>query len=366
MTSWSTASIMASICASRRLAGAIAAADRRTQPHRRDGLDPRRRAEARGLNFAKPDRTGYFAAIQRRRGRSIDDRESAGSGRRRHRRDHRPTISPRPAMRSRWSTASRAGLETSFANAGEVSPGYASPWAGPGVPVKAIKWLMMKHGPLVIRPKLDPAMWLWLLKLLRNCTSARYAVNKSRMIPLAEYSRDCLRALRAEIGIDMTSAARARCSCSAPRPSSTAPPSDIAVLKQYGVPFEVLDRDGCVGAEPALAASCTKSSAACGCRRTRPATATCSPRRSPFTPKSSASSFRLGTTIEGLDRGRLAGSPASPPAPACCGPMPMSSRSAAGRRGCCGRSAFRCRSIRSRATRSPCRSPIPMARRYRR
>src|SRR3982751_4765321 len=92
-------------------------------------------------------------------------------------------------------------LETSFANAGEVSPGYASPWAGPGVPVKAIKWLLMKHGPLVIRPKLDPAMWLWLIKMLRNCTSARYAVNKGRMIPLAEFSRDCLRALRAETAI---------------------------------------------------------------------------------------------------------------------------------------------------------------------
>ena len=48
-------------------------------------------------------------------------------------------------------------LETSFANAGEVSPGYASPWAGPGIPIKAIKWLLMKHGPLVVRPKLDPA-----------------------------------------------------------------------------------------------------------------------------------------------------------------------------------------------------------------
>ena len=88
-----------------------------------------------------------------------------------------------------------------FANAGEVSPGYSSPWAGPGVPVKAIKWLLMKHGPLVIRPKLDPVMWIWVLKMLRNCTSARYAVNKSRMIPIAEYSRDCLRALRAETGI---------------------------------------------------------------------------------------------------------------------------------------------------------------------
>jgi len=92
-------------------------------------------------------------------------------------------------------------LETSYANAGEVSPGYASPWAGPGVPLKAIKWLLMKHGPLVIRPNPDPVMWWWLLKMLRNCTAARYAVNKSRMIPLAEYSRDCLRALRAEIGI---------------------------------------------------------------------------------------------------------------------------------------------------------------------
>ena len=60
------------------------------------------------------------------------------------------------------------------------------------MPVKAIKWLLMKHGPLVIRPKLDPVMWIWLLKMLRNCTSERYAVNKRRMIPIAEYSRDCL------------------------------------------------------------------------------------------------------------------------------------------------------------------------------
>ena len=51
------------------------------------------------------------------------------------------------------------GMETSFANAGEVSPGYSSPWAGPGVPLKAIKWLLMRHRPLVIKPTLDPAMW---------------------------------------------------------------------------------------------------------------------------------------------------------------------------------------------------------------
>jgi D-amino-acid dehydrogenase len=145
-------------------------------------------------------------------------------------------------------------LETSFANAGEVSPGYASPWAGPGVPIKAIKWLLMKHGPLVIRPNLDPAMWAWLIKMLRNCTSARYAINKSRMIPLAEYSRDCLRALRAETAIHYDERSQGTLQLFRTQAQLDGTAGDIAVLKQYGVPYEVLDRDGCVGAEPALAA----------------------------------------------------------------------------------------------------------------
>src|SRR5438045_6614090 len=81
-------------------------------------------------------------------------------------------------------------LETSFANAGEVSPGYSAPWAAPGLPLKAIKWLFMKYPPLVIWPKLDPAMWRWGFQLLRNCTESRYEENKKRMMRLAEYSRD--------------------------------------------------------------------------------------------------------------------------------------------------------------------------------
>ncbi|CAN7192766.1 D-amino acid dehydrogenase [Bradyrhizobium sp. LjRoot220] len=146
----------------------------------------------------------------------------------------------------------KPALETSFANAGEVSPGYSSPWAGPGVPVKAIKWLLMKHGPLVIRPKLDPVMWIWLLKMLRNCTSERYAVNKRRMIPIAEYSRDSLRALRGEIGIHYDERERGTLQLFRYAAQLDGTADDIAVLKQYGVPFEVLDRAGCIAAEPAL------------------------------------------------------------------------------------------------------------------
>ena len=93
-------------------------------------------------------------------------------------------------------------LETSYANAGEVSPGYSAPWAGPGVPVKAIKWLLMHHRPLVIRPHLDWHLISWGLAMLRNCTAARYALNKSRMVRLAEFSRDELVALRGRLGLD--------------------------------------------------------------------------------------------------------------------------------------------------------------------
>lgn len=143
-------------------------------------------------------------------------------------------------------------LETSFANAGEVSPGYSSPWAGPGVPVKAVKWLLMKHGPLVVRPKLDPVMWVWLLKMLRNCTSARYAVNKSRMIPIAEYSRDSLRDLRRDIGIQYDERAQGTLQLFRYQAQLDGTAEDIAVLKQYGVPFEVLSREGCIAVEPAL------------------------------------------------------------------------------------------------------------------
>ncbi|MER9231325.1 D-amino acid dehydrogenase [Mesorhizobium sp. M0622] len=144
-------------------------------------------------------------------------------------------------------------LETSFANAGEISPGYASPWAGPGVPLKAIKWLLMKHGPLVVRPALDPHMWIWLVKMLRNCTTQRYALNKARMVPLAEYSRDALKALREATGIAYDERAKGTLQLFRTQKQLDGVGGDVEVLKTYGVPYEILDPDGCIAAEPALA-----------------------------------------------------------------------------------------------------------------
>lgn len=143
-------------------------------------------------------------------------------------------------------------LETSFANAGEVSPGYSAPWAAPGIPMKAIKWMLMKHSPLVIQPLLDPAMWAWGMAMLRNCTTARYALNKGRMVRLSEYSRDCLKALRAETGITYDERTKGTLQMFRTQKQLDHAGTDMAILDDFGVPYELLDRDGCIGAEPAL------------------------------------------------------------------------------------------------------------------
>jgi len=153
-------------------------------------------------------------------------------------------------------------METSFANAGQVSPGYASPWAAPGVPLKAIKWLLQRHAPLAIKLTGDIQQYLWMAQMLRNCTAARYAVNKERMVRLSEYSRDCLDELRAETGIDYEGRQCGTTQLFRTQAQLDAAAKDIAVLEASGVPYELLDRAGIARAEPALAKVADKLSGA--------------------------------------------------------------------------------------------------------
>jgi len=194
------------------------------------------------------------------------------------------------------------GLETSFANAGEISPGYSAPWAGPGVPLKAIKWLLMQDGPLVLRPKLDPRMWVWGAQMLANCTHDAYAVNKGRMVRLAEYSRDCLIELRAETGIAYDGRSQGTLQLFRYQKQLDGAQDDIAVLAQYGVPYEVLDPAGCVAAEPGLATAAVKFVG--GLRLPNDETGDCAmfTERLAEICKGLGVEFRFGTTVTGLER----------------------------------------------------------------
>ncbi|WLQ12901.1 D-amino acid dehydrogenase [Hahella aquimaris] len=144
-------------------------------------------------------------------------------------------------------------LETSYGNAGEISPGCSAPWATPGIALKAIKWLCMKHRPLVVRPSLNPDLWRWTAQFLSNANSHRYHQNKSRMLRLAEYSRDVLKQLRADTGVSYDERSRGTIQLFRKQQQVDAALADTRILESFGVPYELLDRDGCIKYEPGLA-----------------------------------------------------------------------------------------------------------------
>jgi D-amino-acid dehydrogenase len=170
------------------------------------------------------------------------------------------------------------------------------------VPLKAVKWMLMTHSPLVIWPLLDPAMWRWGAMMLANCTERAYAVNKSRMLPIAEYSRDCLKALRAETGIAYDDRAQGTLQLFRTRKQLDGIGGDVAVLRQYGVPFEVLDREGFVKVEPALAL--TKEKFVGALRLPGDETGDCFKFSNKLAEMAQALGvrFRWNTAIDGLDR----------------------------------------------------------------
>jgi D-amino-acid dehydrogenase len=145
------------------------------------------------------------------------------------------------------------GLETSFANAGQVSPGYSTPWAAPGIPMKALKWLFQRHAPLAVRPDGTLFQLRWLGAMLANCRADRYAVNKERMLRLSEYSRDCLKALRGEVDLPYEGRQRGTLQVFRTEAQMAAVDKDVRVLRDAGVPFDLLDRSRLAEVEPALA-----------------------------------------------------------------------------------------------------------------
>ncbi len=144
------------------------------------------------------------------------------------------------------------GLETSFANAGQVSPGYSTPWAAPGIPAKALKWLFETHAPLAIRPdgSLFQLQWLW--RMLAECNADRYAINKARMLRLADYSRRCLDDLRHATGISYEGRQLGTTQVFRDAAQFDAIGKDTRILDELGIAYQLLDGQGIARVEPGI------------------------------------------------------------------------------------------------------------------
>lgn len=143
-------------------------------------------------------------------------------------------------------------LETSYANGGMVSWGYATPWAAPGVPFKAIRWLFDRDAPLVLNWLPSPSLWRFMVAMLANCTTSRYAVNRSRLLRLGRYSHDALVELREVLGLNYDADTRGTLELFRDPKQFNGIDNDLKMLSDMGISAHQLSTDECLSLEPGL------------------------------------------------------------------------------------------------------------------
>jgi D-amino-acid dehydrogenase len=150
------------------------------------------------------------------------------------------------------------GLETSFANGGQVSTGHAEPWAKPSVLPKVLHWLGREDAPLLFRPRADLRQWTWALRFAVECIPGRFERNTRQLAGLARYSRDCLSELRADTGIQYHRVARGILHFCTDQADFDALATHAEQMRRLDIEREVKSAAACIALEPTLAASQVK------------------------------------------------------------------------------------------------------------
>ena len=147
------------------------------------------------------------------------------------------------------------GMETSFANGGQVSASHAEPWANPDAPAKILKWMLRNDAPLLFRPRMDPAQWSWGLRFLLQCAPANTRENMGQIAALSQYSRTALQELRAETHIQYEQLELGILHFYTDMQAFEHAAKASSILKDFGLEREMKTPDEAIGIEPALAAA---------------------------------------------------------------------------------------------------------------
>jgi D-amino-acid dehydrogenase len=145
-----------------------------------------------------------------------------------------------------------AGMETSFANGGQISAGHAEPWAKPSAVPQILRWLGREDAPLLFRPRADWAQWKWGLRFLYECFPGRFERHSRTLGALAGYSRERLRALRAELGLRYDQLERGILQFATNQRDFDALAHEAEAMRATGGRREVKSAAACLELEPAL------------------------------------------------------------------------------------------------------------------
>ena len=147
-----------------------------------------------------------------------------------------------------------AALETSFANAGQISVSYCEPWANREAPLKALKWMLDKEAPLLFRPQLDWQQWRWGLKFLAQCNDAAFERNVQQLVALGAYSHRALKELVRSTGIEYHRLERGIAHFYADQKSFDDAGLAVELMRKHGVQRRLVTRDELLQIEPAFRA----------------------------------------------------------------------------------------------------------------
>lgn len=145
-----------------------------------------------------------------------------------------------------------AGMQTSFANGGQISVSHATPWSNPAAPMKALKWLFREDAPLLYRLRADKAQLKWAMQFLQECRADKADANLVQMVRLGLYSRDALQQLRADIGIDYEQQTRGIMHFYTNQAEFDAAIAPTERMQALGCERHVIDINNAVNLEPAL------------------------------------------------------------------------------------------------------------------
>lgn len=148
---------------------------------------------------------------------------------------------------------SGAGLETSFANGGQISVSHAEPWANPGAPKKVLKWLMKEDAPLLFRLRADLLQWRWGMQFLRECTPERTRHNIIQIVNLGTYSRRALQQLRRDTGIHYDELSKGILHFYTSEQEFAEALEPAKIMREFGCDRHVISTQQAIALEPALA-----------------------------------------------------------------------------------------------------------------
>ena len=147
-----------------------------------------------------------------------------------------------------------AALETSFANAAQISVSYCEPWANREAPLKALKWMFSATAPLLFRPQLDPAQWRWGLQFLAQCNDRAFERNVAQLVALGSYSHAALKEVVRETGIQYQRLERGIAHYYVDAKAFEGAAAAAELMARFGVQRRVVSREELLRIEPALSA----------------------------------------------------------------------------------------------------------------